>query len=66
MITKIDDVYNNFSKDTCDKIELIRNEKKKKKKPEDCNVYISAVEWDSSDDDILTDVEIESESEDGG
>lgn len=31
MITKIDDVYNNFSKGTCDKIELIRNERKKKK-----------------------------------
>lgn len=36
----------------------------RKKKSEVCSVYISAVEWDSSDDDVLTDVENENESED--
>lgn len=37
--------------------------RERKKKSKVCSVYISAVEWDSSDDDVLTDVESESESE---
>ncbi|KAG1055138.1 hypothetical protein G6F43_002890 [Rhizopus delemar] len=63
MITNVDDIYNNFSKDTHDKIELIKNEKKQKKS-EACSDYFSAVEWDSSDDDASTDVDNESQSED--
>lgn len=46
-------ISNNFFKnDTFDKIYLIKNEKEKRKTANVCSVYISAVEWNSSDEEV--------------
>ncbi|KAI9244390.1 hypothetical protein EDC94DRAFT_590799 [Helicostylum pulchrum] len=51
MISNIDNIYEDFSCNTGDKIDDIKSEENRKKKVGKCDEYISSVIWDSSGED---------------